>query len=268
MSEENVKRWKESLQDDTVLSYEGYKLVWEEQFQSDTLNRNDWNVELHEPGWVNNELQEYVDSPNNIYIRDGKLVLKPIRKVDKDGSVSYTCGRVNTRYKHDFQYGLFEARAKVPEGRGFLPAFWMMPTEEYFYGQWPRCGEIDIMEVLGNDTKTSYGTLHFGEPHCESQGSYTLKKGTFSDRYHLFAVEWKPGKIRWYVDGRLIHMEHNWYSVTEGEGKKPYPAPFDQPFYIIFNLAVGGNWPGRPDGSTDIENAEFCIDYVKVYQKA
>lgn len=251
---------------DTDLSYEGYDLKWEDQFEGETLNRDDWNVELHDPGWVNNELQSYVDSPENIYIKDGSLVLKPVEK-NEDGSVSYTSGRVNTQNKHDFKYGLFEARVKVPEGQGFLPAFWMMPTNENLYGQWPRCGEIDIMEVLGNDTDTSYGTIHYGNPHSESQGSYTLEEGTFSDEYHVFDVEWEPGKISWYVDGKLIHTEDNWYSATEGQGEITYPAPFDQPFYIILNLAVGGNWPGNPDETTDIENAAYYIDYVKVYQK-
>ena len=225
----------------TDLSYEGYNLKWEDQFEGETLNRDDWNVELHDPGWVNNELQSYVDSPENIYIKDGSLVLKPVETVNEDGSVSYTSGRVNTQNKHDFKYGLFEARVKVPEGQGFLPAFWMMPTDENLYGQWPRCGEIDIMEVLGNDTDTSYGTIHYGNPHSESQGSYTLEEGTFSDEYHVFDVEWEPGKISWYVDGKLIHTEDNWYSATEGQGEITYPAPFDQPFYIILNLAVGGN---------------------------
>ena len=252
---------------DTDLSYEGYKLKWEDQFEGNSLNREDWNVELHDPGWVNNELQSYVDSPKNIYIKDGSLVLKPVETVNEDGSVSYTSGRVNTQNKHDFKYGLFEARVKVPEGQGFLPAFWMMPTNENLYGQWPRCGEIDIMEVLGNDTDTSYGTIHYGNPHSESQGSYTLEEGTFSDEYHVFDVEWEPGKISWYVDGKLIHTEDNWYSATEGQGEITYPAPFDQPFYIILNLAVGGNWPGNPDETTDIENAAYYIDYVKVYQK-
>ena len=252
---------------DTDLSYEGYNLKWEDQFEGDSLNRDDWNVELHDPGWVNNELQSYVDSPENIYIEDGSLVLKPVETVNEDGSVSYTSGRVNTQNKHDFKYGLFEARVKVPEGQGFLPAFWMMPTDENLYGQWPRCGEIDIMEVLGNDTDTSYGTIHYGNPHSESQGSYTLEKGTFSDEYHVFDVEWEPGKISWYVDGKLIHTEDNWYSATEGQGEVTYPAPFDQPFYIILNLAVGGNWPGNPDETTDIANSAYYIDYVKVYQK-
>ncbi len=251
----------------TDLSYEGYNLKWEEQFEGESLNRDDWNVELHDPGWVNNELQSYVDSPENIYLQDGSLVLKPVENMNEDGSVSYTSGRINTQHKHDFKYGLFEARVKVPEGQGFLPAFWMMPTDENLYGQWPRCGEIDIMEVLGNNTDTSYGTIHYGNPHSESQGSYTLDEGSFSEEYHVFDVEWEPGKISWYVDGKLIHTEDNWYSATEGQGEITYPAPFDQPFYIILNLAVGGNWPGNPDDTTDIENSAYYIDYVKVYQK-
>ncbi len=248
-------------------THKGYTLKWEEQFNGDSLNLNDWNIELHEPGWVNNELQQYTDSSENIYIEDGNLVLKPVKKTDANGKVSYTSGRVNTQNKHNFKYGLFEAKVKVPAGQGFLPAFWMMPADENLYGQWPRCGEIDIMEVLGNDTSTSYGTIHYGNPHSESQGKYTLKNRSFSDEYHIFSAEWEPGKINWYVDGILMHTESDWYSVTEGQGEITYPAPFDQPFYIILNLAVGGNWPGNPDETTDIEKAAFKIDYVKVYQK-
>lgn len=248
-------------------THKGYTLKWEDQFDGTSLDRDSWNVELHEPGWVNNELQEYVDSTENIYIKDGNLVLKPVKTTGSDGKVSYTSGRVNTQNKHNFKYGLFEARAKVPAGQGFLPAFWMMPANENLYGQWPRCGEIDIMEVLGNDTKTSYGTIHYGNPHSESQGKHTLEQGNFSDEYHIFSVEWEPGKINWYVDGILMHTENDWYSATEGQGEITYPAPFDQPFYIILNLAVGGNWPGNPDETTDIDNAAFMVDYVKVYQK-
>lgn len=260
-----VKAKTVPIEDD--LSYDGYELKWEDQFDGDSLNRSDWNVELHEPGWVNNELQAYVDSSNNIYIEDGKLVLKPVETKDLNGNVSYTSGRVNTQNKHDYKYGLFEARVKVPKGQGFLPAFWMMPTNENLYGQWPRCGEIDIMEVLGNKVDTSYGTIHYGNPHSESQGSHILETGSFAEEYHVFNLEWEPGKISWYVDGKLIHTESDWYSATEGQGEIAYPAPFDQPFYLILNLAVGGNWPGNPDETTDIENAAFSIDYVKVYQK-
>lgn len=259
--------YKTTIEESTTLSYDGYELKWEDQFDGESLNRADWNVELHEPGWVNHELQEYVDSAENIYIQDGSLVLRPIERKNEDGTVSYTSGHVNTQNKHDFKYGLFEARAKVPRGRGFLPAFWMMPTNENLYGQWPRCGEIDIMEILGHKTDTSYGTLHYGNPHRESQGGYTLKEGDFSEEYHIFAVEWEPGKISWYVDGQLIHTENDWYSATERQGVIAYPAPFDQPFHIILNLAVGGGWPGNPDETTDIAYSAYYIDYVKAYQK-
>lgn len=247
--------------------YDGYHLVWEESFDKDTLNMDDWNIETHEPGWVNNELQEYTESSENIYVKDGNLVIKPVEKTDADGKVSYTSGRINTQNKHNFKYGLFEARLKVPKGQGFLPAFWMMPANENLYGQWPRCGEIDIMEVLGNQTDTSYGTLHYGNPHSESQGKYTLEAGSFAEEYHTFSAAWEPGKLSWYVDGNLIHTENDWYSAAEGQGELTYPAPFDQPFYLILNLAVGGNWPGNPDESTNIKDAAFLVDYVKVYQK-
>jgi len=250
-----------------ALSYDGYTLVWSDEFDGTTLNRADWNVELHAPGWVNAELQEYVDSTDNIYLKDGKLVIKPKKTVNPDGTVSYTSGRINTQGKRDFTYGLFEARVKVPEGKGYLPAFWLMASDENLYGQWPRCGEIDIMEVHGSATDKSYGTIHFGNPHKETQNSYTLSDGSFSAGYHTFAVEWEPGMIKWYVDGKLFHSADDWYSVTEGQGEITYPAPFDQPFYMILNLAVGGSWVGYPDDTTDFENASYEVDYVRVYQK-
>ena len=206
------------------LNLDGYSLVWEDNFDGPGLNRNDWNVELHEPGWVNAELQEYVDSEENIFFENGNLVIRPVKST-VNGKIHYTSGRISTQNKRDFTYGVFEARLKVPEGKGFLPAFWLMATDENVYGQWPRCGEIDIM------------------------------------------VKWEPGEISWYVDGFLIHRENDWYSVTEGQGEITYPAPFDQPFYIILNLAVGGSWVGYPDRTTDFKNARYEVDYVKVWQK-
>lgn len=244
------------------LSYDGYTMKWQDEFNGTELNRKDWNVELHEPGWVNAELQAYVDDAENIRVQDGKLILK----AHKDENGNITSGRVNTQGKHDYKYGLMEAKVKVPAGKGYLPAFWMMPTDENLYGQWPRCGEIDIMEVMGQDTKKSYGTIHFGNPHSESQGTKVLEKGDFSEEYHTFAVEWEPGLIKWYVDGNLIHQENDWYSTTENQGTVTYPAPFDQPFYVIFNLAVGGSWVGYPDDDAEVEG-EFMVDYVRIYQK-
>lgn len=249
------------------LSYDGYNLKWQDDFSEETLNRDDWNVELHNAGWVNEEKQAYVDSDENIYLEDGKLVLKPVKTVDENGDVTYTSGRVNTQNKHDFKYGIFEARVKVPEGQGYLPAFWLMASDENVYGQWPRCGEIDAMEVMGQDTSTAYGTIHYGNPHKETQGTATLSGDSFSDSYHTFAVEWLPGKINWYLDGVLYHTADNWYSRTEGQGEITYPAPFDQQFYMILNLAVGGSWVGNPDETTSFEDQAYSIDYVKVYQK-
>ena len=247
------------------LSYKGYTKVWEDNFDGNSLNMKDWNVETHEPGWVNAELQEYTES-GNIKVSDGKLTIIPKRTKNADGTYSYTSGRINTQNKHDFKYGIMEARMKFPKGQGYLPAFWMMPTNENLYGQWPKCGEIDIAEVMGQDTKKIYGTIHYGEPHAQSQGTEVLKKGNFADDWHTCAVEWEPGSIKWYVDGVLYHEENQWFTKTPGQGEVTYPAPFDQNFYIIFNLAIGGSWVGYPDKTTDY-NSNFQVDYVKVYQK-
>lgn len=253
----------------TGMEERGYKLVWEEDFSGDKLNLDDWNFEYHEPGWVNAELQSYGDSGKNTYIKDGKLYIQAVKEV-ADGRARYTSGRINTQGKHDFQYGWFEAKAKVPSGKGFLPAFWLMPTDEDYYGQWPKCGEIDVMEVLGDAPRTSYGTLHFGEPHTQKQGSYTLPEGQadFSEDFHVFACEWEPDAFRFYVDGELFFTENEWFTKREGSEKMPYPAPYNQPFYMILNLAVGGSWVGYP-GDDDVfgENAQFVVDYVRVYQK-
>lgn len=247
---------------------QGFQLKWSDEFNGTALNRADWNVETHEKGWVNSEWQAYVDSTDNIKVQDGKLVIKPVKTVDEDGNASYTSGRVNTQGKHDFKYGYFECRAKVPTGKGYLPAFWMMPTDENLYGQWPKCGEIDIMEVMGQETNKAYGTIHYGEPHDQSQGTYSVSvANNFADSYHTYAVDWEPGKITWYVDGIKYHEESDWFSAKSGQGTVAYPAPFDQPFYMILNLAVGGSWVGYPDDSTTYDDQQFAIDYVKVYQK-
>lgn len=250
------------------LAKKGYSFKWGDDFTGTSLNRSDWNVELHEPGWVNSELQAYVDSDENIQVKDGNLLLKPVKKTNADETESYTSGRINTQGKHDFKYGYFECRAKVPAGKGYLPAFWMMPTDENLYGQWPKCGEIDIMEVMGQETNKAYGTIHYGEPHDQSQGTYTVsEENNFADNYHTYACEWKPGKIIWYIDGVKFHEESDWFSAKSGQGEVAYPAPFDQPFYMILNLAVGGSWVGYPDATTTYDDQQFAIDYVKVYQK-
>lgn len=250
-----------------IPQYDGYTLLWNDEFDGDSLDMSIWNREPREPGWTNNELQEYTTSEENSFIRDGKLVLKAIKTTDANGNDYYTSGKVTTQNKKYFTYGKVVARAKVPEGQGLWPAIWMMPQDEDFYGQWPKCGEIDIMEVLGNQTEIAYGTVHYGEPHAEQQGLYVLTDGTFASDFHEFSVEWEPGEMRFYIDGNLYKTVNDWFTAVSGEDEKPYPAPFNQPFMVQMNLAVGGNWPGYPDETTDFDKAEFEIDYVRVYQK-
>lgn len=249
-------------------SLEGYNLLWSDEFDGDKLDETKWNREKREPGWTNNELQEYTESDENIFVKDGRLVLKAI-KTEKNGKAYYTSGKVNGWNKSQFQYGKVVVSAKVPEGQGLWPAIWMMPNQESYYGQWPKCGEIDIMESLGNDTTVSYSTIHYGEPHAEQQGTI-IKEGDerFSAKFHEYSVEWEPGEMRFYTDGELVLTCNDWFTAEEGMDDKPYPAPFNQPFQIQMNLAVGGNWPGNPDSTTDFSKAEFEIDYVRVYQKA
>ncbi|WP_300693008.1 glycoside hydrolase family 16 protein [uncultured Oscillibacter sp.] len=252
---------------DGILSYKGYSLVFEDGFDGPALDQSRWNVELHPPGWVNEELQEYVDSRDTITLEDSKLLIRPVKTVHRDGSVSYTSGRISTQHKYDFTYGLFEARLKVPQGKGYLPAFWLMTTDEDRYGQWPECGEIDIMEILGDRTKTNHGTIHYGLPHQQSQGTVTLDRGDFSEEFHDFALLWEPGRLRWYVDSRQFYETSQWRSAGQDGQKKPFPAPFDHDMYVILNLAVGGNWVGYPDETTDFEHTAFEVDYVRIYQK-
>lgn len=248
-----------------ALSYEGCRLVFEDDFDGPELDRTCWNVELHEPGWVNEELQAYVDNGETVRVEDGKLLLRAVKRLGEDGGVSYTSGRVSTQWKRDFTYGIFEASMKVPQGKGLLPAFWLMTTDEDRYGQWPECGEIDICEIWGSRTRTNHGTIHYGLPHQEAQGTVTLYKGDFAEAFHDFALLWEPGLLRWYVDGRPFYEVRKWFSAGPDGVRKPYPAPFDHEMYLILNLAVGGNWVGYPDETTNFEDAAFEVEFVRVY---
>lgn len=250
-----------------IPQYEGYNLLWNDEFDGEMLDSKNWNIDRRQPGWANNELQEYANSESNVFTRDGKLVLKAIKTKTESGEDYYTSGKVSSRMKHDFTYGKIVIRAKTPEGQGLWPAIWMMPTDEGIYGSWPRCGEIDIMEVLCNDVKTAHGTIHYGEPHSQQQGTYVLEEGTFADSFHEYCLEWEPGEMRWYIDGNLYHTANDWFTAAAGGKARAYPAPFNRNFYVQMNLAVGGDWPGNPDETTDFDRAEFEIDYVRVYQK-
>ena len=244
-------------------SKEGYKILWADEFEGKKLNSKIWGREERPVGWTNEEAQEYVKDEKNGFTRDGKFVIKGIE--DKPGIYS-SCKLRNTD-KYSFKYGRIETRAKVPEGKGLWPAIWMMPEKESLYGQWPKCGEIDIMEVLGDQTNTAYGTVHYGEPHAEKQGTVILSSGTFASDFHDFAVEWEPGRMEWFIDGVSYLVVTDWFTA-ENDIEKDFPAPFNQKFCIQINLAIGGTWPGYPEtGASYMQNAEFEIDYVRVYQK-
>ena len=254
------------IEDPDITPPEGYNLIWHDEFDGDELDASSWAQEYHRPGWVNNELQTYVQDGENIFVEDGDLVIQPMTGTNDNGRAFYTSGRINTYHLHAFRYGRVEARIRVPEGQGFLPAFWMMSDDES-YGTWPKSGEIDIMEILGSDTDTLYGTLHYGNPHMQNQGIYDLPSGDFASEYHVFAIKWEPGEIRWYCDDVMYYSTSYWYSAMDGQEPNEYPAPFDQPFYIILNVAVGGNWPGDPSEDTPFdERAQMRVDYVRVFR--
>lgn len=253
--------------EEEVPQIDGYQLLWHDEFNGTQMDETIWNYEPHAPGWTNAELQEYTTSTDNVFVRDGKMTIKAVKTQNDKGKDYYTSGKVTTKGKQDFLYGKVTASARVPEGKGLWPAIWMMPTNQSLYGGWPRCGEIDIMEVLGDDVTTAYSTIHYGKPHNEQQGKCVLKENNFAEDFHEYSVEWEPGEMRFLVDENLILTVNDWFSGDVGIDDRPYPAPFDQTFYVQLNLAVGGTWPGNPDATTDFDKAEFEIDYVRVYQK-
>ena len=244
-----------------------WELVWSDEFDGEILSLDKWEYMLGDGtdyglpvGWGNNELEWY--RSENVVCQDGKLMITA--KKESFSSADYTSGRIRTRNKGDWTYGRFEFRIKMPIGQGIWPAIWLMPTDNA-YGGWAASGEVDIIEYLGHEPNKVHGTLHYGGqwPSNTSSGkSYTLASGTFNEDFHTFAIEWEEGVFRWYVDGHLYQTQTSWYS-TNGA----FPAPFDKRFHLILNLAVGGNWPGNPNASTQFPQT-LEIDYVRVYEKS
>jgi beta-glucanase (GH16 family) len=258
---------------------------WHFQIQTTGFELEDghhYSIELDATSNVDRAVEMSVLSSNWVWFGGTKGVIEgsgaSSEGTENGGSSSgkseITSGRITTQGKHDFTYGRFEARAKVPEGKGYLPAFWLMATDEGNYGQWPRCGEVDIMEVMGQSLDTSYHTIHYGydstSGHKENQGRHSFAEGNLADEFHDYAVEWDPGKITWFVDDEEVYSTSDWYTGTDDDNQITYPAPFDQDFYIILNLAVGGSWVGNPDEDTyeNMNDKSYEVDYVRVYQKS
>ncbi len=257
-----------------------WKLVWSDEFSKAEIDHSKWNFETGNwivdkdgnpvaAGWGNNEKQFYTDKNENAFVKDGKLVIRAKKEQASDqfGTYDYTSAKLTTKGTFSKTYGRYEMRAKLPKGKGLWPAFWMLPEEDR-YGGWAASGEIDIMESWGSQPDKVAGTIHYGEtwPNNKYTGKdYHFAEGDGIDKWHTYAVEWEPGEIRWYVDGQLYQTQNDWYAKEANKASKySYPAPFDQNFYLIMNLAVGGWFDGDVDETTPFP-AEMEVDYVRVF---
>jgi beta-glucanase (GH16 family) len=240
-----------------------YVLVWSDDFSGANGSSPDsskWVMETGGGGWGNNELESYTARPENAKVQDGNLVITAIQGnfTGTDGITRpYTSARLKTQGKFDQKYGRFEARIKIPAGQGIWPAFWMLGSNITTV-DWPACGEIDIMENIGKEPAMVHGSLH--GTGFDSTASYTLSTGKFADDFHVYAVEWEPGVVRFYVDGNLYDTR------TSANVPAGGTWAFDHPFFILLNVAVGGNWPGSPDGTSTFPQT-MLVDYVRVYSK-
>jgi beta-glucanase (GH16 family) len=246
-----------------------WTLVWSDEFDGANGSSPDatkwkFDIGVGEDGWGNNELEYYTSRTQNAYLQDGTLVIQALKGTytDQDGIArDYTSARLKTAGRYQLTYGRVEARIKIPYGQGLWPAFWMLGND---FGQvdWPFCGEIDIMENIGLEPSTVHGTIH-GPGYSDSglTGSYTLSGSQrFADAFHVFAVEWEQREIRFYVDSILYQ------TVTPADLPAGTTWVFDHPFFILLNVAVGGDWPGSPDASTVFPQT-MTVDYVRVYQR-
>lgn len=236
----------------------GWLLDWADEFDGDAIDARKWSAEVAGHGYGNNEMQFYTARPENLRVEGGNLVIEA-RKEAYQGR-QYTSARLKTAGLMERQYGRFEARIKVPQGQGIWPAFWMLGADIGKAG-WPRSGEIDIMENIGREPGIVHGTLHgpgYSGEHAFGAASALAAGQRYADNFHVFAVEWEPGEIRWYRDGHHYHTARP--QLVNGEWA------FEHPFFVLLNLAVGGYWPGYPDASNTFPQV-MQVDYVRVYRK-
>ncbi|HMT54710.1 MAG TPA: family 16 glycosylhydrolase [Saprospiraceae bacterium] len=240
-------------------AYAGLSMVWRDEFNGNTLDLQNWNQEIGngDGGWGNNELQYYTNSKKNTFVSNGNLIIEA-RRENLDG-FKYSSGRMTSKGKREFTFGRFDVRAKLPKGKGIWPAIWMLGANISNIG-WPACGEIDIMELIGSEPNKIHGTIHYrgANGHVYQGKDFSLSNGDFSSEFHVFSLIWEKDKIQWLVDDIVF------YSI-----EKPLLGPIIYPFndaqFFIFNLAVGGNWPGSPDANTVFPQRIF-IDYIRVFQ--
>lgn len=247
----------------------GWTLVWSDEFNGPDGSAPDsskWTYDLGGKGWGNKELECYTNRLQNAHIQGGNLVITAQKEnfTCSDGvSSSYTSARLKTQGLFSRAYGRFEARIKIPAGQGIWPAFWMLGNN-ITTDDWPRCGEIDIMENIGKEPGTVHGSLHgpsSTKRTSDASAPFSLPAGqNLAGAFHLYAVEWEPGVIRFYVDSNL------YATFTQSQWSSGGTWVFDHPFFIILNVAVGGTWPGSPDDTTQFPQ-KMLVDYVRVYTK-
>jgi len=251
--------------EDVPMFYESWTLQWNEEFNGEQINTSNWKYELGDGtdyglpiGWGNNEKQIYTsNNENSSIVNDGGVSALAITALE-DNSGGYTSAKLTTQNLFSMRFGRVEVRAKMPKGQGFLPAIWMLGDNKDQIS-WPGCGEIDIVEVLGNDPSRYYSSLHFANDENkqgEKQGSNLSSGGDFSDSYHIFTLDWTPETITFSLDGQI----HNQFLI-EDDMKE-----FLRSSYLILNVAVGGNWPGEPDETTVFPQTMYT-DYIRVYSK-
>ncbi|MBC7842741.1 MAG: glycoside hydrolase family 16 protein [Gemmatimonadaceae bacterium] len=270
-----------------------WRLAWRDEFTGPAIDTTRWGFDLGNgfyadsgrtfvSGWGNNELQCYTRSSENAYVRDGALHVRALQT--PGGACAYSSARLKSRRADGTplfaqRYGRFEFRAKLPVGRGLWPALWMLP-QDTTYGTWAANGEIDVMEARGQTPSTVLGTLHYGgrfPANTHTTVDYILPRGGSIADFHVYAVEWEPGRLRFLVDDVAYQTQRFWWSSgrRDSNGGVPptneaevhaWPAPFDRAFYLVMNLAVGGDFPGNPD-TTTVFPAELVVDFVRVYTR-
>ena len=272
---------------------DGWTLAWNDEFDGDRIDPSKWAFDIGNgffdyqhhawiPGWGNEELQYYTQEPANVFVKDSLLTIRALK--ESLHGCGYTSARLKTRQRDGAPlfnklYGRFEFRARVPWGKGLWPALWLLPQEDR-YGGWAASGEIDVMEIVGEKPHEVLNSIHFGSAYPKRSlitHVHPLPGGSTVADWHVYAVEWEPGEIRFYVDGVHTSTRDHWWSCSKTAGGQgiearraadlnPWPAPFDQPFYLVMNVAVGGNFPGAPNPATHFP-AELVVDYVRVYDK-
>jgi beta-glucanase (GH16 family) len=241
-------------------SYAGYKLAWADEFNGTQIDTKNWGYDIGGGGWGNEEWQYYTNEAKNAYVKNGRLVIEAHK--EKYQNRDYTSARLITKGKKEFMFGRIDIRAKLPKGQGIWPALWMLGANIDQVG-WPACGEMDIMEMLGHDPVTSYGTIHWGKQGSgvsqTAQGVYKLTNGkTFSDEFHVFSLDWEKDKLSILVDDKVI------FSTTAAKLGSNYI--YNNPNFFIMNIAVGGKWPGYPNATT-VFPQKMEVDFVRVFQK-